>query len=44
MCSLDYENITKNKRKIEAEEEEQEFDKALEGSGGYLKEPGGYIL
>jgi hypothetical protein len=50
MCSLDYESILnpqkkeENKKHIPDEYRQKEFTKAMEGSGGYFLEPGGYIV
>lgn len=50
MCSLDYENVLnpqqthKNTKSLEDGAKDEEFVKAIEGPGGYFREPGGYIV
>jgi hypothetical protein len=46
MCGLDYENILNPQQtpKDAKSMEDGEFVKAMEGPGGYFREPGGYIV
>ena len=50
MCGLDYESVMNdhkkedNKQYIENLHKQKEFIKAMEGTGGYFLEPGGYIV
>jgi hypothetical protein len=50
MCGLDYENILnprqtpKTTKTLEGGAKDEEFVKAMEGPGGYFREPGGYIV
>ncbi len=50
MCGLDYENILnprqtpKTTKTLEGGAEDEEFMKAMEGPGGFFREPGGYIV
>jgi hypothetical protein len=50
MCNLDFENILnpqqthKNTKSLEDGAKEEGFAKAMEGPGGYFREPGGYIV
>jgi hypothetical protein len=50
MCGLDYENILnprqthKYTKSLEDGVKDEEFIKAMEGPGGYFREPGGYII
>jgi hypothetical protein len=50
MYGLDYENIlnpqqpAKNTKFLEDGAKDEEFVKAMEGPGGYFREPGGYIV
>jgi hypothetical protein len=50
MCGLGYENILnprqipKTTKTLEGGAKDEEFVKAMEGPGGYFREPGGYIV
>jgi hypothetical protein len=50
MCGLDYENILnpqqtpRTTKTLEDGAKDEDFVKAMEGPGGYFREPGGYIV